>query len=127
MIFDTDILIWFHRGADEAERAIEITPPDERFISIITYLELVQGVNSKAELKKLKETIQGAGFTILPINEAISLDAAKYLESYRLKSGLDINDAFIAATASYHGRTLFTGNFKHFKDLNISIRQFAKN
>ena len=127
MIFDTDILIWFHRGADEAERAIETTPLDDRFISIISYLELVQGVNSKAELKKLKETIKVAGFTILPVNEAISLDAVKYMENYRLKAGLDINDAFIAATAYYHGQTLFTGNFKHFRELNISVRQFTKN
>jgi predicted nucleic acid-binding protein len=127
MIFDTDILIWFLRGNENVEHTIGTVPPEERFISIITYLELIQGTRSKAELNRLKKTITGAGFNILPVNEAISWGAAQCLEKYQFISGLDINDALIAATASYHGRALFTGNFKHFKDLNISVRQFVKN
>ena len=127
MIFDTDILIWFHWGDDEAERAIRSTPLERRFISIITYLELVQGVRNKAELKSLQETITGAGFNILPANEVISWLAKNYMENYKLKSGIGIYDALIAATASHYGRTVFTGNFKYFKDLGISVRQFAKN
>ena len=127
MIFDTDILIWFHRGDDEAGRAIVTTPVEERFTSIITYLELIQGVRSKAELKNLQYVITGAGFNILPVNEDISRLARNYMEDYKFISGLGIFDAIIAATASYHGRTLFTGNFKHFKDLDISVRRFAKN
>ena len=127
MIFDTDILVWFLRGNENAEHVIRAAPREERCISIITYLELIQGTQSKIELNHLEKTITGAGFTILPVNEAISWGAAKYLEEHKFISGLDINDALIAATASYHSRTLFTGNFKHFKDLDISIRQFLKN
>ena len=103
------------------------TPVEERFTSIITYLELIQGVRSKAELKNLQEIMTGAGFNILPINEDISRLAGIYMENYKFISGLGIYDAIIAATASHHGRTLFTGNFKHFKGLDISVRRFAKN
>jgi predicted nucleic acid-binding protein len=100
MILDTDILIWFHRGDDEAEEAISAIPVESRFASIITYMEMMQGVRNNRELKSLKETIAAAGISLLPVNEDISWIARDYLEKYKLKSGFGIYDALIGAPPS---------------------------
>ena len=47
MLVDTDVLIWLLRGRSSAKAAIEACPSVE--LSAITYMELLQGVRSKAE------------------------------------------------------------------------------
>ena len=126
MIFDTDIMIWFLRGDYEAAKAISSVPVERRFASIVTYLEMVQGVRNKEELKNLQTTIRGMNLAILPVTEEISLIARDYMENYILKSKLNVCDALIAATARQHLETLFTGNLKHFKVLDIPIQPFVK-
>jgi predicted nucleic acid-binding protein len=41
MLFDTDVIIWAFRGNSEAQHEINNAKP--RQISIITYMELLQG------------------------------------------------------------------------------------
>ena len=50
MIFDTDIFIWIQRGNVKAARLVE--HEIERYLSIQTYMELLQGVSDKAQHKK---------------------------------------------------------------------------
>ena len=49
MIIDTDVLIWYLRGNKEAQKIINASIPFK--ISVITYLELIQGVYDKRELR----------------------------------------------------------------------------
>ena len=58
MLVDTDVLIWLLRGKSSAKAAIEACPSVE--ISAITYMELLQGVRSKAELQLLRRTVRRA-------------------------------------------------------------------
>lgn len=125
MIFDTDVIIWFMRGKSEAARAVASVPKESRFISVITYMELVQGIRDKAELKILKEMIPHTGLTILPLSDHIGQVASDLMDSYKLSSGLEVQDALIAATAAAHQDTLYTGNVKHFKGLGIDIKAFS--
>lgn len=125
MIFDTDVIIWFMRGKAEAAPAVASIPKESRFISIITYMELVQGIRSKAELKMLKKMLSQAALTILPLSEHIGRLASDLMDSYRLSSGLEVQDALIAATALAHQDTLYTGNVKHFKGLGVDIKVFS--
>ena len=53
MILDTDVLIWFLRGNQRAVDFIMETMPFS--ISIVTYMELVQGMHDKRELAKMKD------------------------------------------------------------------------
>jgi predicted nucleic acid-binding protein len=55
MIIDTDVLIWFFRSHEQAITELENIAPGNRFVSIISYMELLQGVRNKAELKELKK------------------------------------------------------------------------
>ena len=54
MIIDTDVLIWFLRGNENAQRIIKANIPFK--ISVINYMELVQGMRSKhdIQIKKFK-------------------------------------------------------------------------
>lgn len=112
-IFDTDILIWIERGNTKAARLIDTT--EERYISIQTYMELMQCAKSKHQHKITREFLHDYNFQLLPLTENIGHRAAIYIEEYTLSSGLRAGDALVAATAIEHDLTLVTSNYKHFK------------
>ncbi len=113
MIFDTDILIWVERGNQKAASLINKT--SERFISIQTYMELIQQAKNKIHQKQTREFLSLYDFSILPLSENIGHRAAIYIEEYGLSSGIRAGDAVIAATATENNLPLVTGNLKHFK------------
>ena len=115
MLYDTDVLVWAMRGSKKA--ADVINRDNERIISAISYMELMQGSRNNRELLMNKSLLKKSGFTILPINEAISHRAMVFIEEYALKSGLHLTDALIFATACEHSLTLCSGNEKHFRDI----------
>jgi predicted nucleic acid-binding protein len=49
------------------------------------------------------------------IDEKISVLACDLIKNYRLSNGLDIPDAFIAATSIVYEIPLYTNNIKDFK------------
>jgi len=123
MIFDTDIFIWLERGNPKAVTLVDST--DDRIISIQTYMELLQGAQSKRHLEVTRNFLHDYGFTVLPITENISHRAAIYVENYALSDSLRAGDAIIAATAIEHNDMLASGNAKHFKCIpNLKFKVF---
>ena len=122
MIFDTDVLIWYLRGNEKAlEVVVEATPFS---VSIVTYIELLQGMNNKHELQTLKKAFREMGVNIIPINESISLRAAELVETFGLSHSMEMADAIIASTCIEINAILFTANDKHYKmikDLPIKV------
>ena len=115
MLFDTDVLIWALRGSDAAARAIDAD--DDRRISAVNYMELMQGARSKREQAAIREFLDELGFTVLPITEAISHRAVIFIEEHALKSGIQLADALVFATACEHNLTLCSANQKHFRGI----------
>lgn len=112
MLVDTDVLIWYMRGNPRAAKVLEkLTGPA---ISAVTYMELVQGMRNKRELKALRETIRLWGTDILPIDENISHKAMFLVEQHFHSHSLRLADALIGATAIEHGKMLLTANTKHY-------------
>ncbi len=113
MIFDTDIFIWAQKGNEKAAKMLE--SDDERFLSVQTYMELLQCAKNKLQHKYIKDFISSFGFTVLPLTENIGHRASIYVEEYTLSSNLRAGDAIIAATTVENSLTLASSNTKHFK------------
>lgn len=122
MLFDTDILIWVQRGNRKAAQLVDGS--DERLISVLTYMELLQAAKDKPQHAVIKRYVRDLSFSILPLTEGIGHRALVYVEEYGLSSGIRAGDAIVAATATENGLTLITGNARHFRpirDLSLKI------
>lgn len=122
MIFDTDIFIWLQRGNSKAAAVVD--KAEVRQISIITYMELLQGAHKKQQHKQIKNFLTDCDFSVVPLDENIGHRAAIYIEEYSLTDGIRTNDALIAATAIEHNSELVSSNKKHYKmiqDLQLVI------
>ena len=113
MILDTDVLIWFLRGNEKAVKTVTNALPFS--VSIVTYMELVQGMRDKKELGKMKKAFKEMDVNIIPISENISLRAAGYVEKYSLSNSMELADALIASSCVEYDETLLTANNKHYK------------
>lgn len=113
MLIDTDVLIWLLRGEASARRTVSSLI--EPALSVVTWMELVQGMRDKRELQLLRRTTREQRWRILPLDEAIGHRAALYVESYSLSHGIKLADALIAASAVENAMPLLTGNARHFK------------
>lgn len=123
MIVDTDVLIWYSRGY---EKAIDLIHSLDRFsISVVTYIEIIQGVRNKKELNTFKKALGILNVRVIQIEELISTKAMFYIEQYSLSHSIELADALIGATAVINQLPLITGNEKHYKFLpEIRIRKF---
>ena len=113
MIFDTDVLIWIQRGSEKAARIVERSI--DRYISIVTYMELLQAATNKKQHDDISDFLREFGFQTLPLTESIGHRAAVYIEEYSLSHGIRAIDAIIAATATENHLPLCSANTKHFK------------
>ena len=123
LMIDSDVLIWYMRGNPKAYNVID----DQYgfFISVVSYMELVQGMQNKGELTLLRKTMRNWNAKILYINEDISTKAMFFVEQHFLSHSIVLADALIGATAISNGLKLLTSNIKHYKILkNIELEVF---
>lgn len=126
LMIDTDVMIWYLRGNEKARTIID---SGEKFcLSVITYMELVQGMRNNSELRLLREALREWETKIIYINEETSSKASFYIEQFYLSGAMQIADALIAASAVINGLELLTGNVKHFKIIKeLDIKKFNSN
>lgn len=94
-------------------------------ISIVTYMELVQGMRDKNELNNLRRALNAWEAEILYISEEISVKAMFFVEQHFLSNSINLADALISATAISHGLPIITGNDKYYKILkDLQIKEF---
>ncbi len=123
ILVDTDVFIWYLRGNEKAYKTIENL---ESFkISVVTYMELVQGMRNKKELNSLRQALHAWNCEILYITEEISAKAMFAVEQHFLSHSMQLADALIGSTAIVHGLPLLTGNDKHYKIMKgLLIKRF---
>lgn len=113
MLFDTDVLIWYLRGD---QNAFEMIEKHHRFsISVVAYIEIVQGMRNKQELAEIRKAFDEWKTKIIFINEEISMKAMFFIEKYFLSHSFQLADALIASTALAYGLPIVTSDAKHFK------------
>ena len=123
MLVDTDVLVWYMRGNENAKRVVRNS--DGFSISVVTYMELVQGLRNKEELNVLRNSFKRWNARIIYINEEISTKAMFLVEQYFLSHSLQLADALIGATSMIYGLPLLTANTKHYKVIkNIIQKKF---
>jgi len=123
MIFDTDVLIWVLHGNAKAAGALDRA--DRRSVSVVTYMELLQGARDKREVKAIKSFLVDMGFSVLPLSENIGHRASIYMEEYNLSTSISMADALIAAVAIECGEQLFTAKDKHYKAIKeLDVKRF---
>ena len=123
MIIDTDVLIWYLRGNINAKKIVFANIPFK--ISVINYLELIQGMQDKSELRTLQKQLNKWSTEIIQINDHISTYAMFLVENYYLSHSMEMADAIIAATALVTNETILTANHKHYGYVpNILVKKF---
>mgnify|MGYP001127086814 CR=1 FL=1 len=113
MILDTDVLIWYLRGSEQAKKVVEEAIPFA--ISAVTYMELIQGMKNKNEYRRFQLEMHRWKTRIIHIDRDISIRAVFYMQEYALSHAIYLADALIAATAVQMGDILLTGNDKHYR------------
>ena|ERR1035438_1624234 len=123
VLIDTDVLIWYMRGNEKAYELIENMSSFS--ISVVTYMELVQGMKNKKELKSLRQALNSWNAKLVYISEEISAKAMFMVEQHFLSHSIEIADALIGASAIACGLPVLTGNDKHYKVMgDIQIKKF---
>ena len=105
-LFDTNIIIDYLQGDERAKH--EIDRFDERYISVITYIEVLVGVKDKDDGAKIKMFLKT--FQIIPHEGEIVEKTIALRQTYRLK----IPDAVILASAEHHSALLVTRDVKDY-------------
>ena len=124
MLIDTDVLIWYMRGNEKAYQLVENS--NNFFISVVTYMELVQRLRNKKELNQLRKALHGWNAQILYVSEEISAKAMFCVEQHFLSHSMQIADALVGATAIAYGLPILTGNDKHYKVMkDLEIKKFV--
>ncbi|MFH0774075.1 MAG: PIN domain-containing protein [bacterium] len=121
-IIDTDIIIDYLNGNDEARLFIFSIPKKERCITVITMMELLFGCRNKEEIRKVKKEIQVNFGEVVQCSEEASSKAVKLIERYTKSHGLELADSLIAGIVIVKEGVLYTGNVKDFRyieDLRI--------
>lgn len=124
MIIDTDVLIWYLRGNEKSKKVVEDNVPFA--ISVITYIELIQGMKNKEEFRLFQKQMLRWNTNIIQINQEISSRAMFYVQEYSLSHSMMFADALIAATVIQNSEVLLTANDKHYKFIpNIECKKFT--
>jgi predicted nucleic acid-binding protein len=123
VLVDTDVLIWYMRGNEKAKKIIDKV--GTFYISSVNYMELLQGIRNKEELRLLRHFLTQRKIEIVHVSEDVSQKALNYMEEYSLSHNLRMADAMIAATVLILGVGLLTANSKHYLPIKgIKIKQF---
>lgn len=123
MIIDTDVLIWYLRGNEKAKDIVENLIPFS--VSVVTYMEIIQGMRNKEEFKIFQKQMLKWNTTIIQIDQEISSRAMFYVQEYALSHSMMLADALIAATAVQNSESVLTANDKHYKFIpNIELGKF---
>ncbi|MDB5086994.1 MAG: type toxin-antitoxin system VapC family toxin [Mucilaginibacter sp.] len=112
VLCDINIFIHAFNGRQTTIDRLNEIGLDQIVLSVITVMELYQGMNNKTELAQLKRKIKY--YDVVDIDIATSKLATNLMEGFRLSHGLQIPDAIIGATAVIQQIPFFTYNTKDF-------------
>ena len=111
LLFDTDVLIDYLRGVQEAVTYLE-SRQEVLLVSAVTVAELYAGVREGQERTALGAFV--GAFEVLPLDQAIAEKGGLLRRDYGKSHGTGLANALLAATAERQRAILVTRNRKHF-------------
>lgn len=124
-LIDTDVLIDYLRGVDQAATFLEkMVENTICYLSVITVAELYAGIKEGKERQLLERFLQA--FEIISIDDNIARIGGLYRRDYGKSHGIGLADALIAATAEQCHSSLVTMNKKHFPMLKNVLVPYSK-
>jgi predicted nucleic acid-binding protein len=111
-LLETTILVELLRGESVAIAWVDRVPPSTRWVSIITYFELLAGCRNRREQRRLDREMDQ--YRLLLVTEDISRTNLAWFRRFHLSHGVGFLDTLIAATPLQHNLILSTLNRKHF-------------
>ncbi|TSJ39503.1 type II toxin-antitoxin system VapC family toxin [Mucilaginibacter corticis] len=115
VLCDTNIFIHAFNGRQDTIDKLQEIGLSQIAVSVITVMELYQGMSNKTELAQMKKRMKY--YNVVAIDNNTSNLAADFIEHFKLSHNLQIPDAIIGATAVVHQIPLFTYNVKDFNFL----------
>jgi len=118
-LIDTNLFIDVLKGKKQAVLQLQALQSTS-VVSFVTVGELMQGSRNKSELKEINKLMEL--FEIDYAGPEVIIDALSLLQHYQSKTGLQLLDSIIAATAKNKVYTLVTSDKKHFSKIReISV------
>lgn len=114
VIFDTDVLIDYLLGRQQARKFLFSFEKGKRFLTSVSVMEIYKGARNKREIDVFKKFFAESFAGVLHIDEEASKLSLGLVETYTLSHSLTLPDALIAALAISKNADLLTGNLKHF-------------
>jgi predicted nucleic acid-binding protein len=114
VIIDSDVLIDYLQGLDQARR--ELDRYAQREISIISWIEVMTGADTPEEEKGCRKFL--ATFTIHPLSVEVAAAAVLIRKQFRVR----LPDAIVWATARANSCLLVTRNSKDFSPKEPGVR-----
>ena len=111
VVIDTDVLIDFLRGDEQAAGFMD-SHLGRTSVSAITVAETFAGVRSDREAERIDALF--STMEVVPVTAAIARQAGIYRRRYRASHGTGMADAVAAATAEAAHAQLATLNTRHF-------------
>jgi tRNA(fMet)-specific endonuclease VapC len=121
-LVDSDWVIDYLAGVPEALELLNRLADERIAISIVTYMEVYQGVERSEDPGDAEQKLAAflENVPLLPISPAVSRRCASLRETLR-RQGRRVNnralDLLIAATAIEHNLTLVTRNVQDYADI----------
>ena len=110
-LLDTDVLVDFFRGQEQAVAFLR-AQSSRILLSSIVVAELYAGVKGEAEQAALDRFV--SLFRVVPVSAQIAKAAGLYKRDYGRSHGVGLADAVLAATVEAEDAELKTLNIKHY-------------
>lgn len=121
-LIETTILVDVLRGKPEAISWVNGLPSQGRWVSVITYFELLDGCRNRREQRAVAREMRN--YRLLLLTEDISRIALSWFERFHLSHGVGFLDSLIGATAFHQDLAIATLNTKHFEPLtNLRVER----
>lgn len=121
-LLDSDIVVPFLAGDAATKQVVDLLRSAGVSISIITYMEVLEGIVSSADPKGAQAGFDDflTGIPVIPLSPEVARRCAELRRDLK-RQGKRVRpralDLITAATALHYGLTLFTRNTNDFADI----------